>query len=122
MRDLASGGLIGIRGEMPALGFDAALSMTIQLREAHGSSGRFTAMRAATARRTETLGTVRRGVEQDGAEFPFHADTGTLDASVTFPWTRAGRRLASVTRTTTGAHPSAAYGRPRRFTAATCRL
>jgi hypothetical protein len=65
---------------------------------------------------------VLSGVHQDGAEFPYATDTGELDAIVTFTWTRDGRRLAQVTRPTTGGHPTAAYSAPNGYSAASCRL
>ena len=116
------GGVMGVRGEMPALGFAATESMTIQLRQYDTRRRRYVAVGGAAARQVASLGAIHSGVHQDGVEFPFTSSTGTLDASVTFTWTRAGRRLARVTRTTTGGHPSAAYGRPRHHTAPTCRL
>lgn len=118
----AKGGLIGIRGEMPALGFRATLSMTIQLRQYLTSAKRWAAVKGATARRTVTIGRRTTGIHQDGAEFPFTTATGRLDAAVTFTWTRDGRRLGRLTRTTTGGHPSAAYGRPAGHSTAACRL
>jgi hypothetical protein len=115
------GGVMGVRGEMPALGFSATESMTIQLRQYDSRRRRYVSLGGA-ARQIASLGAIRTGVRQNGIEFPFDARTGTLDATVTFTWTRAGRRLAQVTRTTTGGHPSAAFGRPRHHTAPTCRL
>lgn len=116
------GGLVGVRGQMPALGFDATLSMTVQLRQYDRADRRFVFVAGSTARHTVTLGSVPTGVHQDGAEFPYTTDTGELDAIVTFTWTRDGRRLAQVTRSTTGGHPAAAYSTPRGFSAASCRL
>jgi hypothetical protein len=116
------GGLLGVRGQMPALGFDATLSMTVQLRQYDAADKRFVFVRGVTAMHTSTLGIVRTGVHQDGAEFPYAVDTGELDAIVTFTWTRAGRPLAQVTRLTTGGHPTAADSTPRGHSAANCRL
>jgi hypothetical protein len=116
------GGLMGVRGELPALGFDSTLSMTVRLRQYDTSVSRFVWVRGATAQRTVTLGTVRTGVHQGGVEFPYASDTGELDAIVTFTWTRGGRRLAQVTRMTTGGHPTAAYAQPNGFSSAGCRL
>lgn len=114
------GGLIGIRGEMTALGFRSTLSMTVQLRRYERS--RYVWVKGATATRTVSLGALRTGVHQDGAEFHFASDTGLLDATVTFSWTRDGRRLGRVTRTTTAGHHSAAFAEPRGHSAASCRL
>ena len=116
------GGLIGVRGEMPALGFGASLSMTIQLNQYLPREKRYVAVKAATASRTVTIGRQTRGVHQSGAEFPYATDTGMLDATVTFTWTRGGRVLDQVTRTTTGGHPSAAFGVPPHTSTASCQL
>ena len=113
---------MGVRGQMPALGFDATLSMTVQLRQYDTADKRYVFVRGATARHMSTLGGVRTGVNQAGAEFPYATDTGELDAIVTFTWTRDGRRLARVTRATTGGHPTAAFSTPRGYSAARCRL
>jgi hypothetical protein len=116
------GGLVGVRGQMPALGFAATLSMTVQLRQYDTAAKRFEFVHGATARHTSTLGGVRTGVHQSGAEFPYATDAGELDAFVTFTWTRDGRRLAQVTLPTSGGHPTAAYATPRGYSAASCRL
>ncbi len=116
------GGVIGIRGQMPALGFTATLSMTVHLGQYDTATHRFVPVSGSTATDTVSLGTVTRGVHQDGAEFPYATNAGTLDATVTFTWTRAGHRLATVSRTTTGGHPTAAFGVPAHHSAASCRL
>jgi hypothetical protein len=116
------GGLVGVRGEMGALGFDATLSMTVQLRQYATSRHSFTPVRGTTASRTVTLGVLQTGVHQDGAEFHYAADTGLLDATVTFIWTRGGKRLGEVSRTTSSGHHDAAFAEPSGHSSATCRL
>ncbi len=116
------GGVIGIRGEMGALGFPATLSMTIRLREYDAGRRRFVTVPGTTATRSVSLGQITHGIHQGGAEFPYSSDTGRLDGSVTFTWTRGGHRLLRLTRTTSGGHPSAAYGRPHGHSTASCRL
>lgn len=116
------GGLVGIRGEMTALWFRSTLSMTVQLRQYDRSRGRYVWVKGPTAARTVSLGPLRNGVHQDGAEFHYASGGGVLDATVTFTWTRDGRRLGRVTRTTTGGHHSAAFAQPPGHSAASCRL
>jgi hypothetical protein len=116
------GGVIGIRGEMPALGFRTTLSMTIQLGEYLTRVKRYVPVTGATARRTVVIGPLATGVHQDGVEFPYATETSALDATVTFTWTRDGRQLLRMTRTTTGGHPSAAFGEPPGHSSASCRL
>jgi hypothetical protein len=117
------GGLIGIRGEMPALGFGSTLSMTIQLNQRSGQSGNYSPVPGATASRTLTLGTFKgHQVHQAGVEFPYASDTARLNATVTFAWSRAGRQLGQVTQTTTGGHPQADFGQPPHHSSATCKF
>lgn len=116
------GGVIGVRGEMPALGFRATLGMTIQLQQYASSGKRFISVAGSTATRTVTLGNLTHGIHQDGAEFPFSMDTPLLRAEVTFTWTLDGHRLLRLSRATTSDHPSAAYGEPVGHSAASCRL
>lgn len=119
---LRRGGLVGVRGEMGALGFRSTLTMTVQLRQYDRTHNAFLAVKAPTATHTVTLGPLETGVHQDGAEFHYAADTGLLDATVTFTWTRDGHRLGEVTRTTTSGHHSAAFAEPTGHSAASCRL
>lgn len=122
MPGVRHGGTLGVRGEMGALGFRSTLSMTVQLRQYDTTSKSFLPVAGSTANRTVTLGSLRHGVHQDGAEFHYSSDTGLLDATITFTWTRDGRRLGAVTRTTTSGHHSAAFAEPVGHSTATCRL
>jgi hypothetical protein len=116
------GGLIGVRGEMPALGFPATLSMTIQLNQRSNKSGTYSAVPGSTATRTVTVGTYANHVHQDGAEFPFTSDTSRLNATVTFTWSRGSTQLGQVAQTTTGGHPQADFGQPPNHSSATCKF
>ena len=116
------GGLIGVRGEMGALWFRSTLSMTVRLRQYDSARQSFLLVKGPTATRTVTLGRLRRGVHQDGVEFHYSSETGLLDATVTFIWSRNGRRLGDVTVTTTGGHPNAAFAEPPGHSTASCRL
>ena len=116
------GGLVGVRGEMGALGFRSTLTMSVQLRQYDSKRRSFVAVKGSTATRTVTLGSLQTGVHQDGAEFHYSSETGLLDATITFTWTRDGRRLGTVTRTTTSGHHNAAFAEPKGHSAASCRL
>ncbi len=116
------GGLVGVRGEMGALGFRSTLTMSVQLRQYDSKRRSFVPLRASTATRAVTVGTFRTGVHQDGAEFHYSSDTGLLDATITFTWTRDGRRLGRVTRTTSSGHHDAAFAEPTGHSTASCRL
>jgi hypothetical protein len=118
----AHGGSIGVRGQMPTLGFASALSMTIQLNRYSAKSKSFVALPYATAKTTVSPGTFATDLHQDGAVFPFSGPAGLLNATVTFSWTRAGKPLGSTTRQTTAGHRDAAGGQPARYSAAQCQL
>ena len=116
------GGLIGIRGEMPALGFPATLSMTIQLNQRSAKTGTYSPVPGTTASRTVTLGKFKGHVHQGGVEFPYTSDTARLNATVSFIWSRGGKQLGQVSHTTTGGHPEADFGQPPHHSSATCKF
>ena len=116
------GGELGVRGEMPTLGFPATLAMTIQVNLFSPGHRRFIALPSSTAKTTLPVGTFTTGLQQDGAVFPFKAQAGLLDATVTFTWTRAGRVLGRAQRTTTAGHHGVDFSRPAKFSAAQCRI
>jgi len=113
---------IGIRGQMPTLGFQASLSMVIQVDYWSTATKRFVPIKSSTAITTLALGRQSTGLQQDGAIFPFKAHTGLLNATVTFTWRRAGTVLGQTTRRTTGGHPDADYGSPPHFSAPQCTI
>ena len=113
---------LGIRGQMPTLGFPATLSMQIQVDYWSTTGKRFVAIRSATAMKTLPLGRQSTGLQQDGAIFPFSAHAGLLNATITFTWTRAGKVLGHVARRTTAGHPTAMYGSPPHYSAAQCTI
>jgi hypothetical protein len=115
--------LIGVRGEMPALGFTATMTMTVQLDSWSPATRRFTAIRSPNAVSHVAAGAHASGLQQGGAEFPFAAGTrGLWQATVTFAWIRGGRLLGRATRTTTSRHPDADFGSPAHYSAASCRI
>ena len=121
-RHAAKGGSIGIRGQMPTLGFSSTLSMTIQLNHWSTKTKSFTPLSYRTARTTVSPGRFASNLHQDGAVFPFGGPAGLLDATVTFSWSRGGKVLGTATRQTTASHHDAAGGRPPHYSAAQCRL
>jgi hypothetical protein len=118
----AQGGSIGVRGQMPTLGFASTLSMTIQLNRYSAKTKSFVALPYATAKTTVSPGTFATDLHQDGAVFPFSGPAGLLNATVTFSWTRAGKLLGSTSQLTTAGHRDAVGGRSPRYSAARCQL
>jgi len=121
-KNAAQGGSLGVRGQMPTLGFASTLGMTIQLNRYSAKSKSFAALPYATAKTTVSPGTFATDLHQDGAVFPFTGPAGLLNATVTFSWTRAGKLLGSTTRQTTAGHHDAAGGQPAHYSMAQCQL
>jgi hypothetical protein len=118
-----SGDLIGVRGQMPTLGFTSRMSMTLALQTWSASHRAFVTVPSPNASNHVALGPHSSGLQQGGAEFPFRAGSaGRWRASVTFSWVRAGRLLGHATRTTTAGHPGADYSSPPHYSAAACQL
>lgn len=116
------GGVLGVRGQMPALGFASKLGMTVQIGSWSVRHRRFVPIGASSATSSLSLGSASSGLQQDGVEFVFRTTAGLLDARIDFTWTRAGRVLAETSRRTTAGHTDADYGRPAHYSAADCRL
>jgi hypothetical protein len=109
---------IGIRAQMPALGFTTTLQMEFQVdqRSAHGASFR----PVSRAKRAVSVGSVKRGLQQEGVTFSLGPDAGDLRGTVKFEW-RLGRRvLGRSTRVTTRGHPTANFSDPPRYSASRC--
>jgi hypothetical protein len=111
---------LGIRGQMPSLGFPAWLSMRIQLNYYSNSQKKFVVDPGST--KLIRLGRSRAGLLQGGWVYAFNPHAGLLDATVNFYWRRSGKLLGSTTETTTGGHRGADFGSPAHFTAAQCRI
>jgi hypothetical protein len=113
---------LGIRGQMPTLGFPVKLWMDIQVNYWSAATKRFLPIKSAAATRMLALGQQSSGLQQDGAIFPFGAHAGLLDATITFTWTRGGTTIGQAVRRTTAGHPTAAYGSPPHYSAAQCTI
>lgn len=113
---------LGVRGQMPALGFSSVLSMVIRTEYWSTAEKGFVPIPGSIATRSLTLGGATAGVEQAGAVFPFPAHAGLLSASVQFTWILGGKVLGQTLRAATSGHPGADYGSPPHFSAASCRI
>ena len=113
---------LGVRGQMPALGFSASLSMVVQVDSYSVTSKRFVPIPNPQATAKLPIGTVSSLVEQGGQVFPFKPHSGLLNATITFTWTRAGKVLGQTKRRTTAGHAQADFGSPPHFSAAQCKI
>ncbi len=112
--------VLGVRGEMPSLGFASWMSMEIHLDYYNPTTKTFVAD-PGTAK-TIRLGRSAHGLQQGGATYTFRGPTPILHASVSFIWRRSGRTLGTTDMVTTVGHPSADFGSPPKFSAATCQI
>jgi hypothetical protein len=119
---LGKGGELGVRGQMPSLGFSSTLRMTVQLGYWSQKHERFMAIPGPSAVANLAVGSSSTGLQQDGVVFGFNDSAGLLNASVDFTWTRGGRVIAEASRITTAGHRDADYSRPAHYSAADCRL
>jgi len=113
---------LGVRGQMPTLGFAASMFMVVQVNFWSPDRHRFLPIQSNLATTRLSLGTNSSGLQQDGAVFPFSAHTGRLNATVTFIWTRGGKIIGQAVRRTSAGHHDAAHGNPPRYSAAQCRV
>lgn len=113
---------IGIRGQMPALGFPARLSMTVRVDYWDAAAKALRPVPGATGRAQVNLGTVLDGLEQGGHTFQFAPGTGLLSGTITFQWRRGGKVIGHVSKLATGGHRGVGGGDPPHHSAATCTI
>jgi hypothetical protein len=110
---------IGIRAQMPALGFPATLQMLVSLNYYSDTSGHFKPL--PHTQTPVSLGTATSGYHQGGVTFTV-TPRATLSGTIKFVW-RSGRRvLGTTTRDTRAGHKGARQADPPGFSAATCRI
>ncbi|MEO8968654.1 MAG: hypothetical protein ABI355_13580 [Solirubrobacteraceae bacterium] len=112
--------VLGVRGQMPSLGFASWMSMEIHL-DYYNRAKKTFVTDPGTAK-TLRLGRSAHGLQQGGVTYTFRGATPMLQASVRFIWRRSGQTLGTTPMLTTGGHPSADFGSPPRFSAATCQI
>ena len=112
--------VLGVRGQMPSLGFASWMSMEIRLDYYNAKHRRWIADPGTL--KTIRLGRSARGLQQGGATYAFTGATPPLRAQVRFFWRRSGRLLGSTAVLTTAGHPGADFGSPPGYSAASCRI
>jgi hypothetical protein len=114
---------IGVRGQMPSLGFSSEMYMTIQLDAWSATTKSFSPIQSPNAVNNVTLGAHIRGLEQSGSVFPFKkGQTGLWNATIVFTWKRSGKVIGQIQRTTTAGHKAADFGNPPHYTATQCKI
>jgi hypothetical protein len=110
-------GVIGIRGQMPSLGFNAAMGMKIDVQYQPSPK---TGFKPSGLRQTIGLGQAIHRLLQGGARWKLMPHQGLLRGSVTFVWWIGHHVLGQTTRITSARHHDADFGDPPRFSAADC--
>jgi hypothetical protein len=114
---------IGVRGQMPSLGFSSTMSMKITLNAWSPTAKTFQAIDSPNAVDSVNLGSHSRGLEQAGAVFPFQkGETGLWNATIVFQWKRQGKVVGQTQRRTTAGHHGADFGSPPRYSAKQCSI
>jgi hypothetical protein len=110
--------VIGVRGQMPGLGFPATLEVDIQVDYWSPASKGFKP--APGAKRSIPLGRKQTGLYQGGWQFQFGPHAGSLRGLVTFKWKLGSKQLGRATRTTSAGHRDAEFGDPARYSSGNC--
>jgi hypothetical protein len=110
---------VGIRGQIPALGFAAAMTMQVRLQYYTTATGTFKPL--AHSETPLSAGTAASGLRQEGVSFKV-SPPAILNATVMFSWKIGNRLLGSTTRTTRANIKRVQQGDPAGFSAASCRI
>jgi hypothetical protein len=110
---------IGIRGQIPALGFGTRFGMKVAVLYWSSPKKRF--LVDPFAEHAKRLGPGTTGAYQWGANFKFNP-TLRLSGQVTFKWIYKGKVIGTATRMATAGHHDADRGIPKGYSAATCRI
>jgi len=114
--------VIGIRGQLPALGFPARMSMLVQVDYYVAADGRFERdkkvprVRVHLGKKPEAT-----GLWQGGVKFTF-TPPAVLSGTVTFQWRLGHKLIGSVTKLTAHGVKGVADGDPPHYSTATCTI
>ena len=110
---------LGLRGQMPALGFEAGLYMIFEVEYRSPVSIAFHA--DPGTRKRVFLGRAALRVHQAGLTFRF-TKSAQLAGRVEFQWELNGKLIGHVTRRTTGGHSHVDGGDPPGHSVASCSM
>jgi hypothetical protein len=112
--------VVGVRGQMPALGFHSLLTMQVELRYWSAAAKAYKLL--PTTKQTISLGNESSGLHQGGLSFPFSPHAGTLAGIVRFNWRLKSRSIGHAVRRTSTGHPDADQSDPTHFSAGKCAI
>jgi hypothetical protein len=107
---------IGIRGQMPALGFSTQLRMRFGVEYWTGKA--FAPLHGLE--KSVELGSAGAGLHQSGVMFSFSPHAGSLRGSVTFEWRYQRKLIGRTQRLTRLHHRNADFGDPKGFSSWEC--
>jgi hypothetical protein len=110
---------IGVRGQMPTLGFPARLEMTIKLRYWSSAKARF--LPIPHVQLAVSLGVATTGLHQGGATFKFKPPV-ILSGEIDFRWLVGKKVLGRAVRLTRHGLKGVDQGDPPRYSTATCTM
>jgi hypothetical protein len=114
---------IGIRGQLPGLGFATRISMNVSVEYYSIKTKHF---EPTGASELVDLGRATTGVHQGGVRFPFKAPAAgqsyELRGVITFEWKRGNKLLGRMLRHTTHGHRNVDFSDPPGFSAGTCTI
>jgi len=114
---------LGIRGQVPGLGFKTHVFMTIDVQYYVAAAGRF---EDSGASQLVDLGTLTKGVQQAGYTFPFKApaqgQSYNLRGAITVRWKIGSKTVGSAVVHTKHGYPNVRFGDPPGYSAGTCSI
>jgi hypothetical protein len=119
-----TGDVVGIRGQMPSLGFPAMLLMDMSVQYWNYPDSKFEPVSDASS--MIPLGKGTHGIHQGGVSFPFAPPSPGLQflvrGTVSFEWKIGAKVVGTVSRVTGHGYPNVAFSDPAGFSAGTCTL
>lgn len=110
---------IGVRGQMPSLGFPSRLVMVFQL--LYWSANKHTYLPVAKSRHPYVVGESSTATIQYGVSYSFSPKV-TLIGEITFKWFRGPFLLGEVARKTTAGHKDVSDAAPPHYSVAICSI
>jgi hypothetical protein len=111
--------MIGIRGQIPALGFRSTMKMVVELEYYSVVSGRFKPV--PHSKSTAGAGTASSGFRQEGVSFRV-TPPAVLSATIAFTWRVNAHLVATTTRRTRQGIIGVQQSDPAGYSAADCRI
>jgi len=114
---------VGIRGQMPSLGFATTLLMNISLSYWNYTDMQFEPFNASSPL---SLGKGTHGIHQGGVSFPVYPPAAgsmyLVRGAITFEWKLGDKILGKVVRNTGHGYPNVGFSDPPGYSSGTCTL